>query len=618
MSTHHETAPELGSTKSPRRHTAFRLLAAAGLLVAINCSCLQSTTEVETPGQQKQQCDSNRDSAIDKAKPEVLGFRFKTDDVVTELNDWLLECRKGVKTTAVIGKDAEALLARAWKPEEVKRLKQGRFDDRDAFHIRNSLLFGAIRREVAKRTTNRNNDLQQIVQLFEYTVRNVELVAEHPHKLPMPIFRVLLRGKGTAEDRAWIFASLLRQLQVPAVLLSPKSAEGNAAHFVVAVMLNQQIYLFDPSLGVPIPALKADDDRPDIKTPATLAQFVKDSRIARSLDVDGRKYPLKSADLRNPRVQLIGHRSVWAPHMKQLLSPLYDRCIVYINLEAETEGEGLISRVTGFGKGFWKKEDLEIWPYPGRVFADYLKMNADQRSKMGELFNSFSAPRLIEVIKGANNTNRVVLGPARNRQFDARVGQLQGDYEESVRSYIFVRREAYNFLDSALKNDNPEARTMNERAAEDGNFWSAVSHYEQYLRLVRGRRAKALGVSAKAPITSVIKQLEQYRDKPLRSGSRVSKLWMHQCYFLLAKCHIALWELMRYDTEATPLERRNAKRAVNSALSNLESIPSDHPQKHGFELLRKRYTDFLNRPLDKNPIRSEKRRPVAAPRPKSK
>lgn len=618
MPTYHESDPEPASTKSPRRPAAIPWLAAAGLLTFINCSCLQSTNEVEKPGQQKQQCESNRDSAIDKAKPEVLGFRFKTDEVVSELNDWLLECRKDVKSTAIIGKDAEALLARAWKPDEVQRLKRGRFDDRDAFHIRNSLLFGAIRREVAKRTTNRNNDLQQVVQLFDYTVRNVELIAEHPHKLPMPIFRVLLRGQGTVEDRAWIFASLLRQMQVPAVLLSPNSADGAASHFVVAAMLNEEIYLFDPRLGVPIPAPDADKERPDIKTPATLAQFVQDSRIARSLDVGNRKYPLQSTDLKHPRVQLIGHRSVWAPHMKQLLSPLYDRCIVYVNLEDESEGEGLITRVAGFGKGFWKKEDLEVWPYPGRVLAAYLKIDADQRSKMGELFNSFSAPRLIEIVKGPNNTNQAVLGPAKNRQFDARVGQLQGEFEESVRSYVFVRREAETFFGSRLNNDNPVARNMYERAQEDGNFWSAVSHYEQYLRLTRGRSAKALGSSAKRPLESVIKQLEQYRDRPLRSGSRVSKLWMHQCYYLLAKCHIALWDLMRYDAEVTPLERRNARRAVATALSNLESIPSDHPQKHGFEFLRKRYTVFLNRAVGQNNRKSAKRPPVVAPRPKSK
>lgn len=591
------------------RFAAGRLLPAVPLLF-FAVACINAEPEVPKTGQKKQQCESTRDSALDKAQPNVFGIRFKPEDVVGGLNDWQQECLKDTSTRGVIGEDANALLKRAWKPAEIKRLKQGLFDDRDAYHLRNSLLFGEIRREIAKRTSDRNNDRQQVMDLFEFVVRNVELIDKHPHSLPMPIFRALLRGKGTVEDRAWLFASLLRQLQVPAVILSPM-AETKSSPFLVGVLLENKVYLFDTRLGVPVPAPDRDPNSEYISRPATLQQFLADPSIAKSLGTAEHPYPLKPADLAKPRVRLIGHRSVWAPHMKDLLEPMYNRCIVYVNLENESQGEGLIQRVSDLGKRYWKKEDLEIWAYPDRVFSDYAALEPQQRSQLNALFRPFTAPRPVGLKKAGNKVEAVV-GNATHRQFESRVLQLTGSYQKCGEGYVFLRREAGEFKDSGIQ--DTVARLMYETADDDADFWVGVAQYEQYRRLRRDRPASAVDQPTRDRLKNAINSLDGYYQ---RAGTRDKPSWLDQSHYLNALCHVELWNILRHDAKTDDKALQSAKRIAADRLRRLKSVPTAHPGKAGFELARLRLERLLARTTVKRPKRNAAapRKPVAAPRP---
>lgn len=126
--------------------------------------------------------------------------------------------------------------------------------------------------------------LEEAVTLFDWTVRRLQLI-DPDGAPPRSPWRLLLHGKATAEGRAWVFAQLCRQRAIDTVVLSIPTGDTN--HTLVGVVQEGEIYLFDPSLGLPSPG-------PEASTPATLAQLKVDDSLLRRMDLPGEPYPLTS------------------------------------------------------------------------------------------------------------------------------------------------------------------------------------------------------------------------------------------------------------------------------------------------------------------------------------
>jgi hypothetical protein len=153
------------------------------------------------------------------------------------------------------------------------------------------------------------DDLSTAEHLFDWTVRNIQLVAPPKSKstpkqidiTPYILNRhspsdILLEGYGTAEQRAWIFILLARQQGLDAVLLATPDADhpDQPRPWLPALLHkdgdHEQLYLFDSSLGLPIPG-------PGGKGIATLAEAIDDPTVLGHLDLDdSHHYPIKAAE----------------------------------------------------------------------------------------------------------------------------------------------------------------------------------------------------------------------------------------------------------------------------------------------------------------------------------
>jgi hypothetical protein len=154
------------------------------------------------------------------------------------------------------------------------------------------------------------DDLSRAKNLFAWTVRNIQLESDDKERLPLFPWETLLFGRGTGMERAWVFILLARQQGLEAAVLSlpdlelGESSDGKPKplrQWCAAVLIDGKAYLFDPVLGMPIPAkdgVKRDSQgRLDI-LPATLAEVAADPALLRRLDVDSNKtYPVKASDL---------------------------------------------------------------------------------------------------------------------------------------------------------------------------------------------------------------------------------------------------------------------------------------------------------------------------------
>jgi hypothetical protein len=153
------------------------------------------------------------------------------------------------------------------------------------------------------------DDISRARRLFDWTVRNIQLeddAAADGRSLPRFPWEALLFGRGTASERAWVFILLLRQQGIDAALLAltdSADAKKPPRPWAVGVLSEGNLYLFDPSVGLPVPApdgVKVEKGGQLDIFPATLAQAAADDAVLRALDLDAEhRYDVTASDLKH-------------------------------------------------------------------------------------------------------------------------------------------------------------------------------------------------------------------------------------------------------------------------------------------------------------------------------
>ena len=68
-----------------------------------------------------------------------------------------------------------------------------------------------------------SDDLTAARNLFDWTVRNIQLDEDRPDRAPQVPWETLFLGHGTALERAWTYILLLRQCNIDAAVLAARS-----------------------------------------------------------------------------------------------------------------------------------------------------------------------------------------------------------------------------------------------------------------------------------------------------------------------------------------------------------------------------------------------------------
>jgi hypothetical protein len=196
------------------------------------------------------------------------------------------------------------------------------------------------------------DDLSRAKNLFDWTIRNIQLEADTKDRIPLFPWEALYFGRGTALERAWVFILLARQEGLDAVLLALADPAENTPiargirplqPWCVAVLVEGRAYLFDPLLGLPIPA--KDGIKRDVQgrlelQPATLEEVVADESLLRRLDLDAdNPYPVQAADLKNVVALVEASPSSLSCRMKLVESRLAGRQKMILTASATRQAE---------------------------------------------------------------------------------------------------------------------------------------------------------------------------------------------------------------------------------------------------------------------------------------
>ncbi len=225
------------------------------------------------------------------------------------------------------------------------------------------------------------DDLQRATALFDWTIRNLQLDADNKAK-PYRPWEVLLYGHGSAEQRAWVFALLARQMGLEVVLLSVPPEAHSSAHsaadstfWLAALFSNGKLYLFDSRLGLPIPGLAGQGV-------ATLAEVQANPALLRQLDLDDSPYPVTAAQLEHVTAHVV--------------ADAFDLSRRAAAIEAKLSDDDrltLATRPTALAKKLAAVPGIkavDIWNFPFATRRDQLRLPIATRRELAEEFEPFA------------------------------------------------------------------------------------------------------------------------------------------------------------------------------------------------------------------------------------
>lgn len=546
-----------------RKTSAIGSLLCSGLLL---CAVLSGCNGADTPApkpagtaaapaqsdatdkaRQAQQSEDLLSSILAMLKLESLGITAQEDDIVGLMNQWQRFSLGNQVLEDEVALDEAAL--EAWRTRlserQLKQVRRSAFNRSDVERLRNDLLMNAVVKQAAQRG---KNDLDRVSQVFVNLVRNTELVANHPDEVPLSPYQIYLLGKATAADRAWLFADMLRQLKITTVILSaplPADAETWDVNqpFLVGVLLDQQVYLFDPKLGLPLTTVGPASAG---KAVATLAQVRSQADILNQYSVaEDKPYPVTPEMLKSPGVFVIGDTGLWCYRFNRLQRAFTgSRAMVISDPLIDVEGQqGQITRIASWPGKPWEASQIAVWDYPESQLSGQESLSAQHQQTLTRLTDAWKTPVVGERVKRDNQEVSVARGT--NLYLFARLDHAQGRLEDAVSGYTGVRVQ--------LK-QRPELQEVTERlvyayimADEDTLYWTGVCKVDQ---------------GTKTDRRIATDKLQQYL-KVYPKGR-----WVDASHALLAQ--------LAADAGDFP-----------TAIAEIQKVAPDHPQHQGFEFLKR-------------------------------
>lgn len=303
-------SPSPGCDHRPATSASARMGAAGLLLLALSVAgCGRGVPPASEPEPAQQPValipESVREQLLDGAM-SVLGRLDQYDEasafsqVFDRLNQW-----------SHGNPAADATLAAQWRIDPLVAMLPERLRPADVAGGLESSVFAAdtdvtflrdqrwLADVSATARADAVDDLAVAERLFAWTIRSLAIDTDPPAvpSAQTPGTRwllpgeILLAGRASPPQRAWIFLQLLRQAGIDGVMLATGPA-GGARPWLPAVISGGEAYLFEPTYGLPVPG-------PGGVGVATLRQAAADPTVLAGLSLPDRPYPVQAADLAN-------------------------------------------------------------------------------------------------------------------------------------------------------------------------------------------------------------------------------------------------------------------------------------------------------------------------------
>lgn len=315
------------------------------------------------------------------------------------------------------------------------------------------------------------SDVEVARALFVWTIRSLALVGDPP-SAPTPTNpgtrwyfpgEILLSGRASGPQRAWIFLQLLRHAGIDAVMLATGNAEqGTLRPWVPAVLASGELHLFEPVYGMPIPAPAGDGV-------ATLREATADEAVLGGMSLPDRPYPVQATDL--DRVTVLVAADPWSLSQRMmLLDPaLRGAREMRVAVEATRVAAAGVAALEAAGVVAAK---AGLWEFPWESLARRRTDSARVQAVVGNEL----APLQVPFVPVSGGGQPELLRPL----YAARLREFRGDFDgpTGAKAAYLAARASRGAVAAAVTGLPPQqaeaARALFGRMKEDAAYWLGV------------------------------------------------------------------------------------------------------------------------------------------------
>ncbi|TWT43219.1 Transglutaminase-like superfamily protein [Botrimarina hoheduenensis] len=224
-------------------------------------------------------------------------------------------------------------------------------------------------RDIARRVRgNSASAADQAAELFDWVVRNVALMpsAEASPNLP---WEAMLHGRGSAEQRAWVFALLCRQAELTPFVLSVTETNDTTARTLVGVVEGVRAVLFDPQLGLPV-SRQPGSPRAD----ASLAELIAEPSILRGFDLPDSPYPVTAEALVDASAWLVAEPFALTGRAAALEKRFSGRDSLVLTVDLEKTAAAVSAALP-------PSLAVKLWEHPFETLRAKHKLNQGRRNR---------------------------------------------------------------------------------------------------------------------------------------------------------------------------------------------------------------------------------------------
>jgi hypothetical protein len=326
------------------------------------------------------------------------------------------------------------------------------------------------------------DDLDVALNLFQWTVRGLALVGDPP-MVPTeanPGTRwllpgeILLAGRASPPQRAWMFLELLRHAGLEGVMLATGDAEaGTLRPWVPALVSGGEVYLFEPAYGMPIPG-------PDGTGIATLRQAADTPAILAALSLPERAYPVQAESLADVTVLVAADPWSLSRRMGRL-DPLV-RAAREMRVAVDATAVGATAAASA-----GSERPPRLWEFPWRTLSARRGAGGvlpeAARGELAVLQMPFVPSETGDPLRERTPVRPLLAG---------RLREFRGDFDgpEGAKAAYLAARPSRAALAAALRQVPPEQadrlRGLYGQMKEDASYWLGV------LTLAEGEYAAAV------------------------------------------------------------------------------------------------------------------------------
>jgi hypothetical protein len=315
-----------------------------------------------------------------------------------------------------------------------------------------------------------DDPVKPAVALFDWVVKNVQLVRDTsseeqnaPIRVLQKPWETLLFGRGTAMDRVWLFVLLARQMNMDAALLGltgdDESSTTLARLWSVGVLIEGEIYLFEPVLGLPIPKPGSWEltEKGLTVQPATLAEAAADETVLRQLDIlkEG-DYSVSAEDLQ----RVVALVEAGPTYLSQRMQMVENRLTGDQKIVLTTAPTAQMERF----KQCRHVVDARMWPLPYQTLWQEIRLGMNRLQWQQAMLTPFGMPEQTPFL------------------WKARTYHFKGQFTGKPSATEFYQSARLSNFDLATAELAPELDQLWRKMKVDASYWLGllVAHTGNY------------------------------------------------------------------------------------------------------------------------------------------